>query len=298
MCEHHGPGPCPADIHGGILDRPPDIDLRPADARGLGRRSFLVLLAGTGGALTVGCTAEQLGSLNLVSDQDLMRMSARTWQQTLNESRVSRDPEANRRVREISGRLIRASAHYGPQRQWTTAVIDDPTPNAFALPGGQIGVHTGILTLAEDDDQLATVIGHEIAHVHAEHGRQRVNAQAATQLGTNILGIALGAGGVQGGDQIAGLLGAGVNYGLILPFSREHELEADRLGLSYMADAGYDPYAAVEFWRRMSDAANRSGGRAPPEWMSTHPSDARRISQLETFARLEGARVGRPPPRS
>lgn len=294
MCEHHGSGPCPGEIPSGVLARPPDLDLRPADARGLGRRSFLVLLAGAGGSLTVGCTAEQLGSMNLVSDQELMRMSARTWQQTLRESRVSRDEAANRRVREISGRLIRASAHSGPQRQWTTAVIDDPTPNAFALPGGQIGVHTGILRLAEDDDQLATVIGHEIAHVHAEHGRQRVNAQAATQLGTNILGLALGVGGVAGGDTIAGLLGAGVNYGVILPFSRENELEADRLGLMYMADAGYDPYAAVEFWTRMSEAANRAGGGKPPEWMSTHPSDERRIAQLETFARLEGARIGRP----
>lgn len=292
MCDHHGHGPCPhAGAEEDLLGRAPDVDLRPPGERGLGRRSFLVLLAGAGGSLTVGCTAQQLGSLNLVSDGDLMRMSAQTWQQTLRSARVSRDPQANARVRQISERLIRASG--GPRRDWTYAVIDDPTPNAFALPGGQIGVHTGIMKVAEDDDQLATVIGHEIAHVHAEHGRQRVNAQAATQLGTNLLGVALGLGGVGGGDMIAGLLGAGVNYGVILPFSRENELEADRLGVGYMADAGYDPFAAVAFWQRMTEASRRQGGGGTPEWMSTHPSDERRIAQLETFARLEAARVGR-----
>ena len=242
------------------------------------RRHVLALMGGTG--LLAACSAEQLGGLNLVPERQVDQMGAVQWRQILAQQPVSRDPEANAVVRRIAARIVRAAG--GDPGNWEVAVFEDRSPNAFALPGGKIGVHTGLMRLAENEDQLASVIGHEVGHVVAEHSKERVNAQAATKIGSQIAGVALGAAGLPAGPEMAALLGAGAQYGLILPFSRNHELEADRLGIEYMARAGYDPNAAVEFWRRMTAATQRQG--RPPEWMSTHPSDERRIAQLEELA--------------
>lgn len=267
--------------------RPGCTDLRPH--RHPHRRAILVTLVGAAGALTVGCSPQQLAGLNLVSDEEVNQMGATTWRRTLRQSRVSRDAAANATVRRVCERIIAASG--SPVGQWEYAVIEDQTPNAFALPGGKIGVHTGILRLMETDDQLATVIGHEVGHVNLAHGQQRVNAQAASQIGLTVLNIALAAGNVGYANEISGLLGAGVNYGVILPFSRDHEYEADQVGVTYMADAGYDPAQAVTFWQRMARAS--SGGQKPPEWASTHPSDDNRIERLRALASLERNRVRR-----
>jgi predicted Zn-dependent protease len=249
----------------------------------------LVTLVGAAGAMTVGCSPQQLASLNLVSGDEVDQMGAATWQRTLKESRVSRDAGANATVRRVSERIVEASRSTVPR--WEYAVIDDPTPNAFALPGGKIGIHTGILGLMANDDQLATVIGHEVGHVNLAHGQQRVNAQAASQIGLTVLNIALAAGNVGYANEISGLLGAGVNYGVILPFSRDHEYEADSVGVTYMADAGYDPMESVTFWQRMARASG--SGQKPPEWASTHPSDENRIERLQALATLERNRVRR-----
>ncbi|HEV7370162.1 M48 family metallopeptidase, partial [Arenibaculum sp.] len=144
-------------------------------------------------------------------------------------------------------------------------------------PGGKIGVYEGMFQVAENEAQLAAVVGHEIAHNQAQHAQQRLSSQAATELGTQVLGAVLQGGNVGGGQQIAALLGAGAQYGLILPYSRNQELEADRLGLLMMARAGYDPRAAVQLWRNMGAA----GGARPPEFMSTHPGPESRIARLE-----------------
>lgn len=267
--------------------RPGCTDLRPH--RHPDRRAILVTLVGAAGAMTVGCSPQQLAGLNLVSDEEVNQMGATTWRRTLRENRVSRDGAANATVRRVSERIIAASR--SPVAQWEYAVIEDETPNAFALPGGKIGVHTGILGLMENDDQLATVIGHEVGHVNLAHGQQRVNAQAASQIGLTVLNIALAAGNVGYANEISGLLGAGVNYGVILPFSRDHEYEADGVGVTYMADAGYDPMQAVTFWQRMARAS--TDGQKPPEWASTHPSDDNRIERLRALASLERNRVRR-----
>lgn len=253
------------------------------------RRTVLVTLVGAAGAMTVGCTPEQLGGLNLVSPDEVNQMGAVTWQRTLRSTRVSRDPEANAMVRRVSEKIVAASR--SPVERWEYAVFEDRTPNAFALPGGKIGVHTGILRLMENDDQLATVIGHEVGHVNLQHGQQRVNAQAASQIGLSVLNIALAAGNVGYANEVSGLLGAGVNYGIILPFSRDHEYEADQVGVTYMADAGYDPMQAVAFWQAMARASG--GGQKPPEWASTHPSDENRIERIRALASLERNRVRR-----
>jgi len=200
-----------------------------------------------------------------------------SYQEVLSQSRVIESGPEVEMVRRVAERLVNVVHESARNFDWQVSVVDSPQVNAFCLPGGKIVVYTGIIPVAQDEAGLATVMGHEIAHATARHGGQRVFQQQN-------IGIALS--GVQGAigdlppDQqrtVMGLLGAGSQYGLSLPFSRDHELEADEIGLRYMARAGYDPRASVDFWKRMMEV----GGQKPPEFMSTHPADATRISRLE-----------------
>ncbi len=159
---------------------------------------------------------------------------------------------------------------------WEVVLFQEPSANAFALPGGKIGVHTGLLQVATDADQLATVIGHEVAHVLARHSNERVSTSYATQTGLQLAGSI--AGGSAQGQQLMGLLGVGAQYGVVLPFSRSQESEADVVGLELMARAGFEPRASTALWQNMSRA---SGGQQPPEWASTHPAHGTRIARLE-----------------
>jgi metalloendopeptidase OMA1, mitochondrial len=161
---------------------------------------------------------------------------------------------------------------------WEVAVVENPAQNAFCLPGGKIVVYTGIIPVAQNEAGLATVLGHEIAHATSRHGAQRVFQQNAVQIAMMGVQGSMADMDYQARRQIQGLLGAGAQYGVLLPFSRQHELEADRIGLSYMARAGYDPREAIGFWKRMTEL---SQGKKPPEFMSTHPADATRIQQLQ-----------------
>lgn len=164
---------------------------------------------------------------------------------------------------------------------WETAVFVDDSPNAFALPGGKVGVHTGMFKVAKNQDQLAAVIGHEIGHVYARHTNERVSRQAAT---SGVLGLLGAAAGARYGDGIAQAVTQGggtlANLGLLLPFSRTQETESDEIGQRLMAQAGFDPAQAVNLWENMIEA---SGGRQP-EWLSTHPDPQNRISSLRQRA--------------
>lgn len=151
--------------------------------------------------------------------------------------------------------------------------------NAFALPGKKIGVYEGMMRTARGDDALATVIAHEVAHNVAAHPAERLSSQVAAEAGLNIAGALLGSAGIAQSRAIAGILGAGVQYGVLLPYSRNQELEADRLGLRYMAQAGYDPRAAIAFWQDMQ----RAGGPRPPTFLSTHPAPDQRIEQIQAL---------------
>ncbi|GAA5120989.1 M48 family metallopeptidase [Alloalcanivorax gelatiniphagus] len=169
-------------------------------------------------------------------------------------------------------------------QKWEVTVFKDDSANAFALPGGKIGVHTGLLKVAKNQDQLAAVIGHEVGHVLAQHSNERVSIQYATQTGTQL--VAALAGGDSAEQQtLMGLLGVGAQYGVQLPFSRKHEAEADVIGLQLMAEAGFNPDQSVALWQNMAAA---SGGAAPPELLSTHPSNQSRIEGLR--ARLPEVR--------
>ncbi|MCC5916091.1 MAG: M48 family metallopeptidase [Cryomorphaceae bacterium] len=162
--------------------------------------------------------------------------------------------------------------------EWEFILIDDPTVNAWCMPGGKVAFYTGILPYTQDETGLAVVMGHEIAHAVAQHGNERMSQGLLTQFGAAALGVALRDKREETQALFMGAYGMGAQVGAILPFSRKHESEADELGLYFMAMAGYNPQEAPKFWTRMSQA---SGGMQPPEFVSTHPSNERRISDLE-----------------
>lgn len=223
------------------------------------------------------CSSSPTGrqQLTLVSDQQLNQMGAQTFEQYQQKLPTVGGATLNY-VQCVSNAIVAELPSSDLAPQWQVKVFDDPSANAFALPGGYIGVNTGLLEIASDQDQLAAVIGHEVSHVLARHANERVSTQQATQLGLSVIQSAAGIEGPQG-DTIMGVLGAGAQYGIILPFSRSHESEADKLGIQLMADAGFDPHASVTLWEKMSQA----GGSQPPVWMSTHPSNNQRIEGLE-----------------
>jgi len=219
----------------------------------------------------------------LTSPQQEAEMGFAAFNDLKTGMKISQDPEANALVKRVANRLI-PHANLS-NAQWEVVVFDDPTPNAFALPGGKIGVHTGILPITKTEAGLAAVIGHEIAHITLRHSGQRISRQMAIQAGMTALDIGLATTQENYSNyrpQILAGMGLGTQVGLTLPFSRDNEYEADRIGMIYMARAGYDPTEAVEVWKRMRDFSSQNGGK-PPEHLSTHPADANRIRQLQAY---------------
>ncbi len=243
----------------------------------------LVLAGGLISLTALGACAynEALGRNQFIiaDDRAISAQSAAAWAELLRTEQVSTNAAQIQRVRTVGQRIVQA-AGLG-NRSWEYAVFVDQSPNAFTLPTGQIGVTTGMLGLVQNDDQLASVLGHEIAHVVARHAQERYSTTQAAS------GIVRGVQGAVGSDygQIAGVIGsAGAQFGVLLPFSRDHELEADRLGVDYLAAAGYRPSQAVALWRLM--AQQRQG--STPQFASTHPSDATRIQRLEEYIASRG----------
>ena len=208
----------------------------------------------------------------IVSDQEASAMGASAYQQIRAEKRISNDPRLSGLVHQV-GRRIAAVAD-DPGYRWEFTVFEDTSPNAFALPGGKIGINTGLFKVAQTEDQLAAVIAHEMAHVVARHPSERLSRQVAVQGGLALVGAASGT-----AAQYSDLLAQAATLGLVLPFSRSQESEADRIGLIYMARAGYDPRAAIEVWQNFQ----AYGGRRPPEFLSTHPSPGNRLERLRSY---------------
>ena len=213
--------------------------------------------------------------INLVSEQTVENLSLQSWQRMRASMPPSRDAGRQEAVRKVSDRLLTAAGE--PAADWEVVLFASPDVNAFALPGRRIGVFEGMFRVAANHDQLAAVIGHEIGHVQAHHSHDRMNVAVAKDIGLKALAVALQLGNVQHANAIAGALGLGVEYGLLLPYSRTQELEADRLGLVNMAHARFDPREAVELWRRM----DRMVASAGPTFLATHPNPADRIAGLE-----------------
>ncbi|MEO0879653.1 MAG: M48 family metallopeptidase [Pseudomonadota bacterium] len=241
------------------------------------------------GALAIGAAAcASLDSAFAPPPEQVQAASLSAWQGIKNQQQISSDPRYVSRMQRVAPRVIRAAG--GDPAQWEVQVFQSDQLNAFALPGGKIGFYTGILDLMENDDQIAAVMGHEVAHVKYDHAAKRAGRAAQTQFGLGL--AAAGLSGSQNANLWMQALGLGVTVGNALPFSREHELEADREGLKYMAVAGYNPNEAVRFWEKMGAANN---GSAPPEFLSTHPGSGTRIQQLkEEIQRMsaEGAQAG------
>jgi predicted Zn-dependent protease len=213
--------------------------------------------------------------LILVSAEQEMELGAQAFRQVLSKSDVETSDRYVEPVERIGQRLARVAER--PDYEWRFAVIDDPRQvNAFALPGGKVAVYTGIFPVARDSDGLAVVMGHELAHVIARHGAERISQGLAAQLGASVLGAAVGGG--PNANLIMAAYGLGTQLGVLLPYGRTQESEADRIGLILMAKAGYDPRAALGFWERMARASGSSG--SPPEFLSTHPSHATREEQI------------------
>lgn len=203
------------------------------------------------------------------------QLGLQAFQQFMATHTASANAQGQAEVERVGRRIAKAS---GLNADWRFVLVDDKQVNAFALPGGKVVVFSGLLPVAKTEAGLATVLAHEIGHVIARHGAERVSQAQLLQLGSQAAGSLLGSYDPATQQTIAGLLGAGVTYGVELPFSRQQEAEADRIGLILMAKAGYDPRAAIDFWQRMSAA---SRGNQPLEFMSDHPSDANRIAALE-----------------
>ena len=239
----------------------------------LGERvlTVLVLAAVLAGCETVPVTGRS--QLNLVSPAQETEMGTEAYKEILGKAKVSKDPAANALVTKVGTRIAQATGR--TDLQWEFTVIDDPkTVNAFALPGGKVAVYTGILPITRDEAGLAAVLGHEVSHVMARHSAERISQQLGVQLTVQLAGAALGV------DPQLTQAGAGViANSLLLPWGRSQESEADHLGLIYMAKAGYDPHAARDLWLRMAEASK--GQSKPPEFLSTHPSDATRVKQIE-----------------
>lgn len=240
-------------------------------------RWLKTLAIGALGASLVACTTSPTGRMQftMMPDDELNQMGAQSfakYQQEL--PTVGGTTQAY--VQCVTNAIVAVLPAGSPQYDWQVRVFRDDTANAFALPGGYVGVHTGLLDIADNQDQLASVIGHEIGHVLARHANERMSTQNATNIG---LSVASSAAGLQGGqaEMVNAALGMGAQYGILLPFSRSHESEADVIGLRLMADAGFNPQGSVDLWRNMS----ASGGGEPPVWMSTHPSSGQRIAKLE-----------------
>jgi len=221
----------------------------------------------------------------LMPETQLAVQSARTYEEVLKKSRLSRDPQKTALIRKVGRRIAAAAEEFmrmnGMEDEianydWEFNLIDEDVPNAWCMPGGKVAFYTGILSYTRDETDIAVVMGHEVAHAVAKHGNERITHHLIQQgLGTAI-SMAAAAYCSEYQDAIMQVYGYGSQLGAILPYSRRQESEADRLGLIFMAMAGYNPGAAIDFWQRM--AAGKQDD--PPEFLSTHPSDETRIRNL------------------
>jgi predicted Zn-dependent protease len=215
--------------------------------------------------------------LMLTSEGQENTLGYQAFSQIRHQYKPSRDTQANDMVNRV-GRRIAEAANRSDYR-WEFVVFQDDTPNAFCLPGGKVGIFTGILKYTQDEAGLATVISHEVAHALVRHAGERMSQGMMAQVGSIGLGVAMAGQNPYVASAAQQAYGLGANIGVILPYSRKQESEADEVGLILMAKAGYDPEAAVGFWQRM--VAGNKGKAKPPPFLSTHPTDERRIRDIQ-----------------
>ena len=255
---------------------------------GLSRRW---VLAGLGAAGLAGCSenaATGRRQFVLVDDGQLSGMADKAWSEVTAQVKPVADPAAHARLARIGAPLVKASGR--DDLDWSFTVLDSPDLNAFVLPNGRVGFFRGLLELAQGDDEVASVLGHEIGHIVARHAAERLSQELAVQAGVSLAQIVLSDQAGEYTDEIGAALGMGAVYGVILPYSRKHELEADRVGVDLMREAGLDPTAAIRFWERM--AARGAQQPKPPEVISTHPADQRRLEELKAAVAEKAVAAG------
>ncbi len=242
--------------------------------------------------LLAGCSEVEITGrkqLNFVPSSTMHSMSFDAYDEFLSQHKLSTDAEKTQMVKRVGGRIQRAVEDYAARNgiedklngyQWEFNLVEDPNVNAWAMPGGKVVIYTGILQVAQDETGLAVVMGHEIAHAFAKHGAERMSQGLLVQMGGVALSTALDKYPQKTKALFMQSYGVGTQLGILLPYSRTHESEADHLGLIFMAMAGYDPRQAPAFWERM---AAQSKGGAPPEFLSTHPAHETRIQDLKAL---------------
>jgi predicted Zn-dependent protease len=240
-------------------------------------------------------------NLNFVSNSQLFPTAFQQYGTFLNENKVivgttdaKRVETVGMKIKLAAERWLKANGHpeYLNGYQWEYKLIENKEVNAWCMPGGKIVFYSGILPVTKDDPGLATVMGHEVSHALANHGAQRMSASQLQQIGAVGVAVATGNKSAEQQQMWQQYYGVGTQVGVMLPFSRNHESEADRIGLILMAIAGYNPESAISFWQRMSAS---STGNKPPEFMSTHPADATRIANIRSLipeAKAEALKFG------
>ena len=252
--------------------------------------TFLFVFA----SFIIACSTNPLtkkSQLTLLPESELQAMGTQQYQQFLSSNKVvsasnNRDAEM---VRRVGQRITRAVEEYYAQNgisdklagfNWEYNLVDDKAVNAWCMPGGKIVVYTGLLPVSQNEAALAVVMGHEVSHALLQHGNQRMSQGLLQQLGGVALSVAVANKPAETQNLFMTAYGAGTTIGVMLPFSRKQELEADRFGLIFTAMAGYNPQEAIALWQRMEQASN---GQSPPEFLSTHPSEGKRIDQLRQY---------------
>lgn len=253
-------------------------------------KNFYILTATLFCVLFSACTRVPLtgrSQLNMISDQTILSMSYQQHDQFMQKNKLSTNTEETQRVKRVGQRIQKGVERYFSDNsmsgelqdyKWEYNLIESDQVNAFCMPGGKVVVYTGLLQVAKDENGLAVVMGHEIAHAVAKHGNERMSQGLIVQMGGLALDVAMANQPGQARQLWMMTYGLGAEVGYMLPFSRLHEREADYLGLIFMSLAGYDPNGAIDFWKRM---ASKKGDKSPPELLSTHPSDQTRIDSIK-----------------
>ncbi|MCA8902938.1 MAG: M48 family metallopeptidase [Hyphomonas sp.] len=274
------------DIDSAIFEGAPRINLS--------RRAIISgLAAGTVFPFISSCTtnpATGASQILLVGDNEIASMASAAWTDMKAQTPVTANSQLKNRVLSVWERTVNGAqkaGHIDPNASWDVAVFDTDDVNAFVMPGNRVGVYRGITELTENDDQLSSVLGHETGHVVGKHAAERMSVSVLSQaaLVAGSIAIAQSDNLKKYGNEIAALGGAALQFGVILPYSRNHELQADKLGVDYMHQAGYDVKQSVRLWELMD--ANSKGQR-PPEFMSTHPDPVRRAAELRNYINAKG----------
>ncbi|TLD87787.1 M48 family metallopeptidase [Helicobacter sp. MIT 05-5294] len=254
------------------------------------KNSLWIKTALVGFSLTVcilfsACSSTALtnrSQLMLLNTQEEIALGEQSAKAVLKESKISDNKQQTQMIERVGKRIANVAER--PDFAWEFYLLEDAQVNAFCLPGGKVFVYTGIMPLVASDDELAVILSHEIAHTILRHGAERMSMQTLQQIGGGLLGLVIGSQAPEFSNLFNQAYSMGSNVGIMLPFSRSHELEADRAGIILMQKAGYNPQAAISFWQKMS--ANSGGSSS--DFLSTHPSDSKRITEIQKILNENG----------